>query len=47
LKNNSATMVCPFLCVVMILSGFRGSVGVPFCSAIGGSFLRAQKRDFP
>jgi hypothetical protein len=32
-------MVCPFLWVVMILSGV--------CSAIGGSFLRAQKRDFP
>lgn len=23
LKNNSATMICPFLCVVMIPSGFR------------------------
>ena len=47
MKNNSATIVCPFLCVVIILSGFRGAVGVPFYSVIGGSFLRAQKRDFP
>ena len=35
LKNNSATMVCPFLWVVMIPSGFRGGAGVLFFSVIG------------
>ena len=32
LKNSSATMVCPFLCVVIIPSGLVGGVGVPFFS---------------
>ena len=32
LKNSSATMVCPFLCVVITPSGLVGGVGVPFFS---------------
>ena len=32
LKNSSATMVCPFLCVVITPSGLVSGVGVPFFS---------------
>jgi len=47
LKNNSATMVCPFLCVVMIPSGFRGGVGVLFFSVNRSLLSLGVKKGFP
>lgn len=47
LKNNSATMVCPFLCVVMIPSGFRGGVGVSFFSVNGSLLSLGAEKGFP
>ena len=47
LKNNSATMVCPFLCVVMIPSGFQGGVGVLFFSVNRSLLSLGVKKGFP
>ena len=47
LKNNSATMVCPFLWVVMIPSGFRGGVGVSLFSVNGSLLSLGAEKGFP
>ena len=47
LKNSSATMVCPFLCVVMIPSGFRGGAGVLFFSVNRSLLSLGVKKGFP
>ena len=40
-------MVCPFLCVVMIPSGFRGGGGVSFFSVNGSLLSVGAEKGFP